>query len=125
MDNLLREKLERRKAEALERVADELEFQSAVLTELAHAQHVTAVSANEYSEPAERAEHGPTYASLLTRIEDQQHTREQRDDEPLLPDGGDDQPTREELAKRVEELERKMQHVTAHNRRDTAPEGSW
>ena len=114
---------EERRTQALERIADEIEHQSAVLTELAHAQHLTAVSANEYSEPAERAEHGPTYASLLTRIEDQQHTREQRDDEPLMPDGGDDGPTREELAERVEELERKMKHVTAHNRRDTAPEG--
>ena len=114
---------EERRTQALERIADEIEHQSAVLTELAHAQHLTAVSANEYSEPAERAEHGPTYASLLTRIEDQQHTREQRDDEPLMPDGGDDGPTREELAERVAELERKMEHVTAHNRRDTAPEG--
>ena len=114
---------EERRTQALERIADEIEHQSAVLTELAHAQHLTAVSANEYSEPAERAEHGPTYASLLTRIEDQQHTREQRDDEPLMLDGGDDGPTREELAERVAELERKMEHVTAHNRRDTAPEG--
>lgn len=41
-------------------------------------------------------------------------------EDELLPDGGAD-----DLEARVEELERKMEHVTAHNRRDTAPEGDW
>lgn len=36
----------------------------------------------------------------------------------LIPDGGAD-----DLEQRVADLERKMEHVTAHNRRDTAPEG--
>ncbi len=106
----------RRQADALERIADELQFQNAVLAELAHAQHLTAVSANEYSEPAERAESSPNTRSLLTMIRDQEQERE--NDDPLLADGGAD-----DLEERVDDLEEKMEHVTAHNRRDTAPEG--
>ncbi len=41
---------------------------------------------------------------------------------PAVADGGEP-PTRAELAERVAELEKMMKHVTAHNRRDTAPEG--
>ncbi len=37
---------------------------------------------------------------------------------PLAADGGTD-----DLEERVAELEKKMAHVTEHNRRDTAPEG--
>lgn len=42
--------------------------------------------------------------------------------QPAVADGGEP-PTRAELAERVSELEKILKHVTAHNRRDTAPEG--
>lgn len=71
-----------RQADALERIADELEWQSAVLTELTYAQHLTAVSANEYSDPEEGSEQAPqSLRSLLGRISDQQHEREHAADE--------------------------------------------
>jgi len=44
--------------------------------------------------------------------------------QPAVADGGEP-PTRAELAERVAELEKMLKHVTAQNRRDTAPEGSW
>lgn len=50
--------------------------------------------------------------------EDQTDLLQQSD--PLVADGGAD-----DLEERVVDLERKMEHVTAHNRRDTAPEGDW
>jgi len=109
-----------RQADALERIADELEFQNAVLAELARAQHMTAVSANEYSEPDERARSSPNTRSLLSMIRDQEHERDR--DGGLLADGGGE-PTREELEERVADLEQTVEQIAEHNRRDTAPEG--
>lgn len=68
-----------RQARALERLADEMAYQNAVLTELAHAVHRVAVSANEFSDPEERAESVPSMRGLETNIEDQRFTREEAD----------------------------------------------
>lgn len=66
-----------RQADATERLAEELEHQSAVLTELVYAQHLTAVSANEFSDPEERTTQAPSGRTLLSYIEEQQYTREE------------------------------------------------
>ena len=50
--------------------------------------------------------------------EDQEELLGREYEGDLIPDGGTD-----DLEERVTELERKMEHVTAHNRCDTAPEG--
>jgi len=63
----------------LERVADELEFQNAVLTEQVRAQHLTAISADEYTGPEEKAETAPNIRSLLTMIRDHESERERAD----------------------------------------------
>lgn len=68
-----------RQADALECIADEMEYQNAVLTEVAHALWYVAVSANEYSDPDERAERVPSHRGLRTNIDDQQFTREEDD----------------------------------------------
>ena len=106
----------RRQADALERIADEMEFQNAVLAELARAQHLTAVASNDFGAPDEKPESAPTTRSLLTMIRDQEHERE--NDDRLIADGGDE-PTRE----CVDDLKRTVEQIAAHNREDTAPEG--
>lgn len=73
-------------ATALENIANELEYQNAVLSEQARAQHLTAVSANKYTEPDERAESAPNTRSLLTKIRDNESERERVD--ALFTDGG-------------------------------------
>jgi len=77
-----------RVADALEHLADELEYQNAILTEQARAQHLTAVSANEYSEPDERARSAPNTRSLLTMIRDNESERERAENRCLVGDGG-------------------------------------
>jgi len=77
-----------RVADALERLADELEYQNAILTEQARAQHLTAVSANGYSEPDERATSAPNTRSLLTMIRDNESERERAENRRLMGDGG-------------------------------------
>ena len=108
----------RRQTDAMERIADELEYQNAVLSEVARAQHLTAVASNDFIGPDEKPESAPNTRSLLTMIRDQEHERDRDDGNPLVTDGGAD-----DLKERVADLERKMEHVTAHNREDTAPEG--
>ena len=121
MDSVRLEQLVQQQADALERIAEELEYQNAVLAELARAQHLTAVASNDFGTPDEQPESAPNTRTLLTMIRDQEHEREV--DDRLLADGGDNEASRAELEERVDELEEKMAHIAAHNRRDTAPEG--
>ena len=67
-------------ADALEAVAEELSYQNAVLTELAHATHMLAVASNEYASPQEFPEHVPSLRGLRTNIADQRFTREEAND---------------------------------------------
>jgi len=80
--------VEERKAEALERIADELEFQSAALSEVARAQHLTAVSSNDHVRPEEKAESTPNTRTMLSMIRDQKHERDRTEGDRLMPDGG-------------------------------------
>jgi hypothetical protein len=67
-------------AEALEDIAEELEYQNAVLAEQARAQHLTAVASSDYADPDEKPTSTPNTRSLLSMIEDQQHERERAED---------------------------------------------
>ncbi|WP_142858120.1 hypothetical protein [Salinigranum halophilum] len=66
-----------RQADALERLADEMEYQNAVLAELAHAVHQVAVNADEHAYPDEKRSRVPSYRGLHGRIDDQRFTREE------------------------------------------------
>jgi len=90
--------------DALEKIAEELEYQNAVLSEQARAQHLTAVAGSDYADPDEQPTSSPNTRSLLSMIDDQEHERDRADDRgPLRADGsgetadGDDQDPLEDI----------------------------